>query len=99
MIIGHLTLELSSYLLEIPNVAYKTLVNSDWLYNTLSRVLQADWFILEISEKAILNINLPILFYIGSYVFYHFGLSRTHSCKLNFLAMLAFLFPGLLHTT
>ena len=64
MIIGHLTLELSSYLLEIPNVAYKTLVNSDWLYNTLSRVLQADWFILEISEKAILNFNMLILFYI-----------------------------------
>ena len=29
----------------------------DWLFNTQSRVLQADWFILEINEKATLNIN------------------------------------------
>ena len=36
-------------------------VNSDWLFNTQSRVLQADWFILEINEKATLNINLPYL--------------------------------------
>ena len=34
-------------------------VNSDWLFSTQSRVLQADWFILEISEKAALNINMP----------------------------------------
>ena len=34
-------------------------VNSDWLFNTQSRVLQADWFILEINEKATLNINMP----------------------------------------
>ena len=34
-------------------------VNSDWLCNTQSRVLQADWFILEINEKATLNINMP----------------------------------------
>ena len=33
-------------------------VNSDWLLNTQSRVLQADWFILEINEKATLNINM-----------------------------------------
>ena len=32
------------------------LVNSDWLYNTQSRELQADWFILEINEKATLQI-------------------------------------------
>ena len=32
-------------------------VNSDWLLNTQSRALHADWFILEINEKAILNIN------------------------------------------
>ena len=36
-------------------------VNSDWLFNTQLRVLQADWFILEINEKATLNINLPCL--------------------------------------
>ena len=33
--------------------------NSDWLLNTKSRVLQADWFILEINKKATLNINMP----------------------------------------
>ena len=33
-------------------------VNSDWLYNTQSRVLQADWFIMEINEKATLQINI-----------------------------------------
>ena len=32
-------------------------VDSDWLFNTQSRVLQADLFILEINEKATLNIN------------------------------------------
>ena len=32
-------------------------VDSDWLFNTQSRVLQADLFILEIDEKATLNIN------------------------------------------
>ena len=33
-------------------------VNSDWLFNTQSRVLQAGLFILEINEKATLNINM-----------------------------------------
>ena len=33
--------------------------NSDWLFNTQSTVLQADWLILEINEKATLNINVP----------------------------------------
>ena len=58
---GMLTLGLSSYLLKIPNDAYTTL-NSDWLFDTQSRVLQADWFILEIVEMATLNINMPYLF-------------------------------------
>ena len=31
-------------------------VNSDWLFNTQSRVVQLDRFILEINEKATLNI-------------------------------------------
>ena len=39
-------------------------VNSDWLFNTQSRVLQADWFILEINKKATLNINMPYYMYI-----------------------------------
>ena len=34
-------------------------VNSNWPFNTQSRVLQADWFILQINEKATLNINMP----------------------------------------
>ena len=34
-------------------------VISDWLFNTQSRVLQADWSILEINEEAILNIIMP----------------------------------------
>ena len=40
-----LTLELSSYLLETSYDAYTMLINSDWLFNTQSGVLQADWFI------------------------------------------------------
>ena len=32
---------------------------SDRLFNTQSRVLQADWFILKINENATLNINMP----------------------------------------
>ena len=32
---------------------------SDWLLNTQSRVLQADWLMLENNEKATLNINMP----------------------------------------
>ena len=34
-------------------------VNSDWLFNTQSRVLLADGLILENNEKATLNINMP----------------------------------------
>ena len=33
-------------------------VNSDWLFNNQSRVLKADWFILE-TKKATLIINKP----------------------------------------
>ena len=33
-------------------------VNSDRLFNTQSRILQADWMILENNEKATLNINI-----------------------------------------
>ena len=33
--------------------------NFDWLFKAQSRVLQADWFILEFDEKATLNINIP----------------------------------------
>ena len=54
-----LTLVLSCYVLEIPNDVYTTLsVNSGWLCNIQSRVLQADW-LLENNEKATLNVNMP----------------------------------------
>ena len=33
-------------------------INSDWLFNTQSKVVQVDWFISEINEKATLNINM-----------------------------------------
>ena len=32
-------------------------VNSDWLFNNQSRVLQSDWSIMEINEKATLHMN------------------------------------------
>ena len=56
-----LTLELSSCILEIPNDAYTTLSQSDWLFNTQSRVLQADRLMLKNNEKATLNIHMPYL--------------------------------------
>ena len=34
--------------------------NYDWLFNTQSRVVQADWLMLENNEKATLNININI---------------------------------------
>ena len=40
---------------------YNTQLKSEWLFNTQSRVLQADWFVLENDEKETLNINMPYL--------------------------------------
>ena len=54
LLLGMLTLEFSSYLLEIPNYVYSTL-SQLWL----AVQLQADWFILDINERATLNINMP----------------------------------------
>ena len=59
-------LELSPYVLEIPNDAYTTrlyniLSKSDWLFSTKSRVIQAAQLRFESSEKAALNINMPQL--------------------------------------
>ena len=34
-------------------------VNTDWLFNPQSQVLQADWLMLENNEMATLNINMP----------------------------------------
>ena len=36
-------------------------INSDWLSITQPRVLQPDWFILEINEKATLNISIAFM--------------------------------------
>lgn len=36
-------------------------VNSVWLFNTKSRVLQADWLILGNNEMLTLNSNMPYL--------------------------------------
>ena len=41
-------------------------INSDWLFNTQSRVLQAERFIREIKERATLNINMPYIS-VGNY--------------------------------
>ena len=40
-------------------------VNTDWLFNTKYRVLQADWLILESNEKATLNINREMRLLLG----------------------------------
>ena len=50
-------LHVYSYVLEIPNNGYTTL-KSYWLSNTQSRVLQADWLVLENNEKANFNISM-----------------------------------------
>ena len=55
-----LILEFFSIVMEIPNAAYTTLSQTlIGVFNTHSRVLQADWLILENNEKATLNINMP----------------------------------------
>ena len=59
-----LILELSSIVLEIPD-------------KTQSRVLQADWLILENNEKATLNITTLILLY------YYMYLQLNHSITLS----------------
>ena len=42
---------------------YNTQSKPEWLFNTQSRVQQADWLILEKNEQATLNINMPTLTY------------------------------------
>ena len=51
-----------SFYWKFPMVLIEHSVISDWLFNTQSRVQQADWFILDINEKATLNIKMPWLF-------------------------------------
>ena len=51
------TLELSSYLMELPSDA--TEKNSALLFITQYRMLQDDWLILEINEMVTSHINMP----------------------------------------
>ena len=44
---------------KFPMIPIQHSVNSDWLFNTQSKVLQAGWFMLEINEKTTLNISMP----------------------------------------
>ena len=56
-----LTLEISSNVLEIPNDSlFNTQSKCDWLFNTRSRVLQADWSILENNDKVTLTCPISI---------------------------------------
>ena len=48
-------------------------VNSDWLFTTQSRVLQAGWLILKYTKKATLNINMP-----------YKGVICLQGCAVNF---------------
>ena len=85
--IGHLTLELSSFVLEIFQWwLYNTLsIPSNWLFNTQSRVLQAYWLMLENNEKATLNINMPNQPYMNYIVFPIFDrLVTTKVSKYSF---------------
>ena len=43
---------------KFPMMLIQYSVNSDWLFNTQSRVLRADWVILENNENATLNSNM-----------------------------------------
>ena len=45
---GHVNIGII-FLLEMMRIQHS--VNSDWLFNTCSRMLQADWFMLGIIEK------------------------------------------------
>ena len=49
---------------------YDSHSKSDWLFNTQSRVLQADWLMLENDEKEALTIYMP----------YRFGLDLVCKC-------------------
>ena len=57
---GHVDIGILFYFIGITQscIIYSQL-KSDWLFNTQSNVLQADWLIVESKEKATLNINMP----------------------------------------
>ena len=52
--------------LKIPNDAYiDSQPNSDWLFNTQSKVLYGDWFIVDCNERAALLISILCLFFVS----------------------------------
>ena len=53
--------DLSPHLLELQNCLRATQLNSDWLITPHSRLLQADWLILDNdSDKIDLHIRMPM---------------------------------------
>ena len=75
-----LTSELSSYLIFITMMLIQHSVDPDLIFNTQSRELQAEWFILEIYEKATLNFNMPYFEKVT-----RFTISHLSSCILVFM--------------
>ena len=62
-VIGHVNIGIVLlFFWKFPMMPIQPLVNFDWLFNTQSRILQADWFILETNGKATLNINMSLYF-------------------------------------
>ena len=60
-------------------------VKSYWLFNTPSRVLQADWLILENDEKATLNINMPYTQYEMRVIILLFSVCREDMSRVMFV--------------
>ena len=58
-LIGHVDIGIIFLCVGNSHYAYITQSKSDWLFNTQSSVLQADWWILHSKEKPTLNINIP----------------------------------------
>ena len=60
MVIGHVNIGIIFYCFgNSQRCKYNTQSKSDWLFNTQTRVLQADWLKLENNEKETLSINMP----------------------------------------
>ena len=66
---------------KFPIILIQNSVNSDWLCNTQSRALQADWFILEINEQTTFNINMP--YYIPLFFVKGFDKANLEPCCVN----------------
>ena len=62
---------------------YNTQSKSDWLFNTQSRILQADWLSMENNEKATLNINMLYCKEYSGTQYYHLHSSTSTSPLRN----------------